>query len=80
MSPLGAFVPGALVLVSCALLMMPVINPVMAAVIRSVRCVLLIMFFLFCLVYEEPAVSWFRDAPAFGSERWQFAFYSKLFV
>ena len=72
--PLGAFVPGALVLVSCALAMTPVIKPVMAAVIRSVLCVLLIMFFLFCLVYEEPAANWLEYAPIFGGERRQPAY------
>lgn len=42
MSPLGALVPGELVLVSCALATTPDSNPVMAAATRSVRCVLFI--------------------------------------
>jgi hypothetical protein len=55
-SLLGAFVPTGALVLSCALAMTPVINPVMAAVIRSVLCVLLMMFF-FGLVYEKPAVN-----------------------
>src|SRR5579862_564207 len=43
-SPLGALVPGELVLVSCALATTPDSNPVMAAATRSVRCVLFIIF------------------------------------
>jgi hypothetical protein len=44
-APLGALVPGALVLGSCArvLTAKPVINPVMAAVTRSVLCVLVML-------------------------------------
>lgn len=45
-SPLGALVPGELVLVSCALATTPDSNPVMAAAMRSVRCVLFIIFVL----------------------------------
>jgi hypothetical protein len=50
MSPLGAFVPGALVL-SCARVFTakPVINPVTAAATSNILCVLLIFFgFGFC--------------------------------